>query len=285
MRQRAISSVGIVVVGLLPALLGGWVFAITFTLIAAIAYREALAITAPPGTRIGMTGLGIVVIAGVLGITSWMDNPLALLVGLAMIVPLVATVFLVHSDGIALWSTTTASTLYLAVPTFAAIALRDDASFPAREWVGDLAGVMPEVSDRTGGGLAWFLLALLVTWLSDTFAYLVGRTWGRRKLIPRVSPNKTIEGATGGLVAAALTAVACDALFGMDIGLPLALLVGTGLGLMGQVGDLSESMLKRMRGVKDSGNLIPGHGGMLDRVDALLFVLTATWVIAPWLQS
>jgi phosphatidate cytidylyltransferase len=285
MRQRAISSVGVVVAGLLPAILGGWVFAIAFTLIAVVAYREALTITAPSRSSVGLTGLAIVILAGVLGVTSWVDNPLALLVGLAMIVPLAATVFLVHTDGIALWSATTASTLYLAVPTFAAITLRDDASFPARDWVGSLAGVMPDISERTGGGLAWFLLALMVTWLSDSFAYLVGRTWGRRKLIPRVSPNKTIEGAIGGLVAAALTGLACDAVFGMALGIPVALLVGTGLGAMGQIGDLSESMLKRMRGVKDSGNLIPGHGGMLDRVDALLFVLSTAWVIAPWLQS
>jgi phosphatidate cytidylyltransferase len=280
-QQRAVSSIGVVLVGLVPALLGGWIFAVAFTAVAALAYREAIAITWPSPTPIKVAGLSIVILAGVLAGADAGNNAFALVCVLAVGVPLAAAVFLSESHGIEHWTSTTASTLYLAIPAYAAIDLRNSASFPARDWIMDVAGIMPAVSSETGGGLSWFLLALLVTWLSDTFAYLVGKTWGRRKLIPRVSPNKTVEGAIGGLVAAAGTAIACDATFGMDIGATLAAVVGLGLGAVGQVGDLSESMLKRMRGVKDSGNLIPGHGGMLDRIDALVFVVTAAWLIAP----
>lgn len=281
MRQRAISSIGVVLIGLVPALLGGWVFAVAFTAIAAIAYLEAIAITNPFQSTIRYVGLSLVILAGLLAATGQDGNAIALLCILSVGLPLAASVFLTHEHGIEHWTSTTATTLYLALPTYAAISLRGDEGFAARDWLRNVAGIMPDVPAATGGGLAWFLLALLVTWLSDTFAYLVGKTWGKTKLIPRVSPNKTVEGALGGLAAAALTAVICDIAFGMEIGIGLALVVGLALGLVGQVGDLSESMLKRARGVKDSSNLIPGHGGMLDRIDALVFVLAAAWLIAP----
>jgi len=280
-RQRATSSIGIVLVGLVPAILGGWVFAVAFTAIAAIAYHEAIAITSPHINLVRFAGLAVVVLAGALAATGAIGNGFELVVAVGVGLPLAATVFLSLEHGIEHWTATTASSLYLALPAYAAISLRDDPGFPARDWVADVAGMMPGVSASTGGGLAWFLLALLVTWLSDTLAYLVGRTWGKRKLIPRVSPNKTVEGAIGGLAAAALTAVACDQAFGMGIGPAWALVIGAGLGAAGMAGDLAESMLKRMRGIKDSGTLIPGHGGMLDRIDALIFVLTIAWLIAP----
>jgi phosphatidate cytidylyltransferase len=280
-RQRSISAAGVVIIGLLPAILGGWVFAVTFSIIAAIAFHEAIRLTRPSPANLAWLGLALVVIAGFLPLADDVRNPFGIVVALAVGLPLGYAVFTSPSRGIEDWSTTTATTLYLAIPAFAATALRNTEALPARDWVGTLAGIMPDVSDRTGGGLAWFLLALLVTWLSDTFAYLVGKTWGRRKLIPRVSPNKTVEGAAGGLAAAAITAIACDVVFGMEIGIVWALVIGLALGAIGMVGDLSESMLKRQRGVKDSSNLIPGHGGMLDRIDALVFVLVATWLIAP----
>jgi phosphatidate cytidylyltransferase len=280
-RQRAISSIGVVLIGLVPALLGGWIFAVAFTAIAAFAYHEAIAMTLPHRSPVRYCGLAVVGLAGILATTDTVSNGFPLIAGLAVGLPLAAAVFLSQDHGIEHWTATTATTLYLAIPVYAALDLRGDTALPARDWIRDLAGLMPDTGTDTGGGLAWFLLALLVTWLSDTFAYLVGKTWGRHKLIPRVSPNKTIEGAIGGLAAAALTAMLCDIAFGMEIGAPLALVIGAGLGAVGMVGDLSESMIKRMRGVKDSGTLIPGHGGILDRIDALIFVIVTAWLIAP----
>ncbi len=281
MKQRSISAIGVVVVGLVPAILGGWTFAVVFTLIAVIACHEALAITGDTTTPIRYIGLGIVIATGLLAALDAGSHAFSTIVVLAVGLPLAAAVFLSHTHGMEHWTATAATSLYVALPTWAAITLRDSESYPANEWLSNLAGIMPDVSNATGGGLAWLLLALLITWLSDTFAYLVGKSIGRTKLIPRVSPNKTVEGAIGGLVAAGLIAVICDWLFGMELGLPIALLIGIGLGIAGQIGDLSESMLKRARGVKDSGTVIPGHGGMLDRIDALIFIFVAAWLIAP----
>lgn len=281
MRQRAISSIGVILIGLIPALLGDWVFATVFTVIAVVAYREAIAITIPAFTPLKHIGTVLVVLAGLLAAIDSGSRGFALVCVLAVGVPLVGAVFIHDSQAIELWGATTATTLYLALPAYAAIDLRNTTNVPARDWIGNLASILPGVSSATGGGLAWFLFALFITWLSDTFAYLVGKPWGRHRLMPRVSPNKTIEGAIGGLAAAAFTAIICDTWFGMEIGFGPAIVIGLVLGAAGQIGDLSESMLKRMRGVKDSSNLIPGHGGMLDRIDALIFVIVAAWLIAP----
>ncbi len=118
---------------------------------------------------------------------------------------------------------------------------------------------------------AWLMLFVaMCVWATDTFAYFVGKQFGRRKLAPQLSPGKTVEGAIGGLLGAILT----GGLFGTWIRLPLehGLAVGALAGFMGQVGDLFESALKRELGIKDFGHVLPGHGGALDRFDSLMFV-------------
>jgi phosphatidate cytidylyltransferase len=120
-------------------------------------------------------------------------------------------------------------------------------------------------------GEEWMLLLVLVTWLGETAAYLVGSAVGRHPLAPAVSPKKTVEGALAQLVMSGLAAVLARAWFFPALSLPSALLVGLLLGVTGQVGDLVESALKRSVGTKDTGSLLPGHGGMLDRVDSLIF--------------
>ena len=114
----------------------------------------------------------------------------------------------------------------------------------------------------------WVVALLVLSWVCDSSAYFVGRAIGRTRLAPSVSPNKSVEGAVAGLVGAALAAP----LLGLTVGLPVGLMAGYGLaiGLATIVGDLIESLLKRQTGVKDSGVLIPGHGGLLDRMDSLL---------------
>jgi phosphatidate cytidylyltransferase len=107
--------------------------------------------------------------------------------------------------------------------------------------------------------------------MTDTGAYYTGRTIGRHKLAPRVSPGKTIEGAIGGFVMAVVAGLLCKLVFFPEIPAAHALALGAVLGTIGQVGDLAESLLKRGSNVKDSGTLLPGHGGMLDRVDSILF--------------
>jgi phosphatidate cytidylyltransferase len=134
-------------------------------------------------------------------------------------------------------------------------------------------------------GFGWVILAFVVSWLNDTLAYFGGRFFGKTPFFPKVSPKKTWEGFAGGALGSVLGALGTKAVFlalpqpsGETFQLSWVGCVGLGLGasVLGPLGDLSESMLKRAAGVKDSGNLIPGHGGMLDRIDALLF-------ITPWI--
>jgi len=118
-------------------------------------------------------------------------------------------------------------------------------------------------------GLAWAATLLLVVWGYDTGAYLTGRWMGRRQLIDHISPSKTVEGLAGGLVVATLGAGIGCALIGLDPWHPLV--IGPLVGLAAQAGDLAESMLKRSAGRKESGFVVPGHGGVLDRIDSFLF--------------
>ncbi len=134
------------------------------------------------------------------------------------------------------------------------------------------------------GGTALVLLPVVVTWLNDTGGYLAGRAFGRRKLMPTVSPAKTWAGAYGGVVASVLTTWAIAAFVLPSVAhvtlRPLGIfVVGVVLSVAAQVGDLAESMFKREAGVKDSSQLIPGHGGVLDRVDSLLFTLPVGYVL------
>lgn len=118
-------------------------------------------------------------------------------------------------------------------------------------------------------GAAWAFTLLLVVWGYDTGAYFAGRWLGRRRLIDHISPSKTIEGLVGGLLLATVGAGVGAALVGLDAWHPLV--IGPAVGLAAQAGDLAESMLKRAGGRKESGVLIPGHGGILDRIDSFLF--------------
>jgi phosphatidate cytidylyltransferase len=120
-------------------------------------------------------------------------------------------------------------------------------------------------------GTSWILLALVVTWLQDTTAFFVGRLIGRHKMAPVLSPKKSWEGAAGGFVASALSAMLTVAVLGLPISYVTAALMGATAGVVGPLGDLVESLIKRQIGIKDSGQLIPGHGGILDRIDSLLF--------------
>jgi len=133
-------------------------------------------------------------------------------------------------------------------------------------------------------GAALVGLPVVITWMSDIGAYAVGKTLGRAKLMPSVSPGKTWAGLVGALVVSALTAVAYDIWIlrpyaQLTLGWSGAILFGLVVSIAGQVGDLVESLLKREAGVKDSGRFLPGHGGALDRLDSLLFALPVSYLL------
>ncbi len=134
-------------------------------------------------------------------------------------------------------------------------------------------------------GREWIFLVLVVIMAGDTAAYFTGSAIGRRKLYPAISPNKSIEGAAGGLAGSLLGAFAASLTFFPALTVSDVLFFGLLVGAAGQVGDLFESMLKRSYGVKDSGTIIPGHGGILDRLDSLLFAFPLAFYYALWVSG
>ena len=125
-------------------------------------------------------------------------------------------------------------------------------------------------------GPHWLMYALILNWAGDAGAYYVGRAFGKHKMAPRVSPKKSWEGAAASVVVAAAVAGAYLAYFA-GVAIPQAIALTVAANAAGQLGDLAESAMKRGAGVKDSGGLLPGHGGMLDRVDSTLFALPVIW--------
>ncbi len=129
-------------------------------------------------------------------------------------------------------------------------------------------------------GTFWIFLVAGTTFMADSCAYFTGHVLGRHKLAPKISPGKTIEGLLGGILGSIFAAFVCRALFWQEFSVSSCIILGILVGLVGPLGDLSESLIKRSVGIKDSGQLIPGHGGLLDRLDALLFTAPLVYYYA-----
>ncbi|NLN41318.1 MAG: phosphatidate cytidylyltransferase [Clostridiales bacterium] len=131
-------------------------------------------------------------------------------------------------------------------------------------------------------GMNLLICTFLVTWSTDTFAYFVGRAFGKNKLCPSISPNKTVEGSLGGLIGSIIVSTIFGLILNNSINLDVHLyhfgIIGLLGGILSQFGDLCASSIKRYCGIKDFGNLLPGHGGLLDRFDSLLFVMPAIYI-------
>lgn len=194
-----------------------------------------------------------------------LDPPGLVTAAMVAVMLLFAAVAFTRADphgGFMTWATTTFGVAYvgLLLPVIVLVAHLAPAGGSASTPVGALG---------IGSGAAWALLLVLVVWGYDTGAYLTGRLLGRRRLLDHISPSKTVEGLAGGLVIATLGAGIGAALVGLEAWHPLV--IGPLVGLAAQAGDLAESMLKRAAGRKESGFIVPGHGGILDRVDSFLF--------------
>ncbi|MGD9712097.1 MAG: phosphatidate cytidylyltransferase [Thermomicrobiales bacterium] len=281
MRQRSISALGVAVVGIVPALLGGPVWAIVFAALCTVGMVEYLAMARRISAGVRNVGLLFVPLFATV---AWFDCPEFAVLGfatLAVFAPLFETTLRKRLDGALVdWALQAAGTLYLGLPVYAAIALRRRPGEVDAGWLSDLAEDLAFGWDAFPRGLAWLVSIILITWMSDTFAYLVGRQIGTHKFSPVVSPNKSLEGVGAGVVAAAITGALTFTVLGIDDSLWIGLSSGAVLSLTGLFGDLGESVIKRQAGVKDSGAIIPGHGGMLDRLDALLVNFVAGLYIA-----
>jgi phosphatidate cytidylyltransferase len=286
-RRVAVAAIGIPL-ALVVIYVGGWALAVLIAMIAAAATTELFRIAAARGVRPFVAGGALLatvpaLLAGLnptvefTAAWSWIIFTLAALLVATVAIfrrgvgggPLTATAVTVFgalfTGGTLAFAVLLRELWLMPVPvTAAALEVR-----PASEWV----------------GRALLLLPLVLTWTSDTAAYFGGRAMGRRKLIPAVSPGKTVEGAIWGVAGTVFVgAVYAHFVLAGWLGLPIGLAAGALIGLLvsplAQLGDLAESLLKREAGVKDSGALLPGHGGMLDRFDSLFFTIPVTyWLI------
>jgi phosphatidate cytidylyltransferase len=155
--------------------------------------------------------------------------------------------------------------------------LRSSGNFMVLFFLGVPLSIAAELQNNRPLELAFILF---VIWTADTGAYLVGKKWGRHKVTPRLSPNKSLEGYVSGLLLSALAALLFGLYFFPDWSTVHLGFVGIFLGTLGATGDLFESMIKRGANLKDSSQLIPGHGGVMDRIDSLLFALPAYYLFS-----
>lgn len=289
LRTRVISSFGVIAVGVIAVVLGGAVFAAVMAAIGFGVYYELSRISPQIGLgfRLNWPGYAVVFSASSIALL-WRDSwVVPAFVTIAVLLP-AAMIFRMTPDAesFSSWVATLAGGVYVGTPVFAAIALRREVGALEANWANDLGELFTVVGGSTSLGMGWCMVAIAATWLGDSSALLVGRSFGRTPLIPHISPKKTLEGAAGGILGAVVATVTLIIVLGIpDVSIPLAVVIGVVLGLVGIGGDLMESFIKRCGGVKDSGTLIPGHGGIFDRVDSLLPTFLVAWMIARIIYS
>jgi phosphatidate cytidylyltransferase len=290
-KRIAVALVGIPI-ALVVIHLGGWSLALLLAVIAAAAATEIYRLAAQRGVHAFVAGGALlaaspVLIAGLnpapyfAAAASWSVFVIASLLIVS------AAIFRrgVGGHPLAVTAVTVFGALFTGGTLAFAVLLRELGAVPA-------AG-LPEVelvpvSEWVGRAL--LALPLILTWVSDTAAYFGGRAFGRRRLMPSVSPGKTVAGAVAGVAGTAIAGavyghVVLSSALDLPLGIGFGLLAGLILSLVAQLGDLAESLLKREAGVKDSGAVLPGHGGVLDRFDSLFFTIpVAYWLVELGLQ-
>jgi phosphatidate cytidylyltransferase len=290
---RVLFSVVAAPVALWIVLAGGAPLAALLAIVSAIGawefYRIVRGTGAHPLADVGIALAGLLplaVHASYLGLFTVRPALVALLVLLL----LGATIWLRGVDGrpISSAATTVLGVVYTAGMLAFGYAIRYHDTVAGYDDVGARHAAVGAFALRIPPGGALLIFPLVITWASDIGAYFTGRAIGGRKLIPSVSPGKTVAGAVGGLVASMLVAW----LYARTVLVPVAnlgftpwgaLLFGAIISVAAQVGDLFESLIKREGGVKDSSRIIPGHGGVLDRFDSLIFVLPVAYLLLGWL--
>ena len=253
-RSNLAARVAVAAIGI-PAVLavnyyGGVLFAAVVGLVALIAGLEFDRMMRVAGRR----PVVLVVPLAVVAIAVWPQihpHPFSGWVGIIILVTALAGIYSLtpaaFRSALSTWESTIGGVIYLGLPLGFLTLIR---GAPRGAW--------------------WVAIVLVITWAYDTGAYVTGRAFGRRPFMHHVSPSKTLEGVAGGMIASATAGLVVS--FAVGVSPVLGLLVGLAGGAVAQTGDLVESMFKRQSGVKNSGSIIPGHGGILDRIDSLMFV-------------
>jgi len=273
-------AVAVVGIPLIVAIVyvGGWLLGVMIAAVAAIAAHEfnvmAAATGGRPFSRLGTASAALMVLAATWGRTlEAFALPALTLVLLLTLVCLSLAIWRRWPEGrpVSAVSATVTGVIYTGGTLAFLLLLRH---LPTADGVAPVAAA----------GTALACLPLGATWIGDSCAYFAGRAWGRTKLIPHVSPGKTVVGGVAGLLGTVAAAAAWVAVFvGPDTWPGFGVVEAAGIGLLmgaaAQIGDLAASVLKREAGVKDSGRLLPGHGGAIDRFDALFFTIPLFYVL------
>ncbi|MEY3386077.1 MAG: Phosphatidate cytidylyltransferase [Bacteroidota bacterium] len=275
-KRIAVAAVGIpLAVGVVY--LGGWFFTAAITLIALQALREFYHLAeskhASPNKNVGLVWLLILLLEvglhtigeggwGIFGVTS----VVSLLMMVGTILTLSFELFRARENAILNTSLTAFGVLYIGLCMAPLIVLRNVDQI-------DLQGSWGDT------GAALVLTLFVSVWLADTGAYFVGLSFGKHKLFPRVSPKKSWEGAIGGLVSSTLAFWGMSSWLLPNVSPITAIICGIAIGIVGPIGDLAESLLKRDAVVKDSSGILPGHGGLFDRFDSMLFAAPVVFII------
>ena len=263
LKQRVVSAIILIPVVTVLAWLGGWWFSVFVAFYAGVTTWELLQMMgrldfARPVLWLGIPVAALLVLEGGLP-----QDPIRLQALLAAIIllGLVVALFLNRPNA------PTDLLLTLGAAFYLGMTLRFLALLRNRE-----------------DGLIWLILMAVTVWVMDSGAYFTGRAIGKHKFWPRISPKKTWEGFFGGLISGAIVAALLAYYFVPGVSWWQGMVLGVVVGVVGPLGDLSESLFKRQAGVKDSSNLIPGHGGFFDRIDSFIFVAPVVYLLAQfWL--
>ena len=271
LRSRLLVVALVAPVGVFAVYLGSWYFTALVVVIAALTAREFYALVTDRSVRplvwLGVPAAVLLVLVAAYepSFQAWGNRALALLLLLGLVASGLSIVIGKTDQPLLSAAVTVSGVLYTGGTLSFALLLRY------------LPEVRPATSLHPLEGFLLLMFPVAVTALGDTAAYFVGKRMGSRRLAPQVSPGKTVEGSIGGLAGAMVTGflvgLVMDDLGSLVLSAPVCAFIGLILGIAGQLGDLSESLLKREAGVKDSGRLLPGHGGVLDRFDSLLFTV------------
>ncbi len=283
LRSRLLVAAVGIPFGFFMAYRGGWLLAGVLAAVAALGAHEFYTLaSAKAGKPLGWFGIPasallVLIAAWEPTFPAWGDRALALLLILGLLTS-AAVIFNRNFQEGPLFSAaaTVSGALYtggtLAFAVFLRALPEARGTVPAEPWEGALLMLFP----------------LWVTWCGDSAAYFFGKRFGKRKLAPRISPGKTVEGGLAGVVGSVVAGALAGLLLGSYENFPVGPvaggLIGIALSVAGQLGDLAESVLKREAGVKDSGTLLPGHGGALDRFDALFFTVPLTYGLVLLVQ-